>query len=219
MMVRSLLLGFAVTGVTMMIVSPAEAYGERRAEMLPPTNNLGGKSYVRCWYHVGACPPYGGYYGGNAIDWAIEAYDTGDHNVWQRFHVWPQDPNYNVTTQLSANYEDGLGCDYYRLWVWGYKNGSYTYEGYVDFKHANTSWPGAYTVEYPGRIANWLDGTQTYDSNCPWTGYHVHEASSGEDWLNPAFDYYSSTICVPGSPTVRHCTNNNLSNVTRAFIW
>lgn len=75
-MIRFLLLALAVSGVTMMMVSPAQAGHPRRAEMLPPTNSIGNYSEVTCWYHTGACPPYGGYYGGNAIDWV--SYATGD---------------------------------------------------------------------------------------------------------------------------------------------
>lgn len=210
-MSRLVLIVLAIAAVSLLTIQPAGAYGGRRAEMLPPTDNIGNYSYVTCWYHSGACPNYGG----NAIDW-ISYTTSNDYDVWQRFHVWPQDPNYYVITHLSNNYEDSNGCDYYYLDVYDGTNNSY--QGTVIYYHANTSVAGAWTTEYPGRIANWRDGSMTYDSNCSsgWTGYHVHEKDTGEEWLNPAYDYYSSTTCVPG---VRVCTNNNLSNVTRAFIW
>ncbi len=215
-MIRLFVLAFAIAGLSLMAVQPSSAtYGDRRAEMLPPTGYIGNYSYVSCWYHTGGCPPYGSY-GPNAIDWLSYPTDSGDYRVWQRFHVWPQDPNYYVITYLTSNYEDSDGCDYYRLYV--YDGTNWAYQGRVTYYHANNTWPGAYTQEYPGRIANWLDGSMTNDNNCSlgWTGYHVHERSLGDEWLNPVFNYYGP-LCVGAWSRV--CTNNSLSNVTRAFIW
>ena len=212
---RSILVALVASGLALLTLNPADA-ANRRAEFLPPTSNLGGYSTITCFYHVGACPPYGGYYGGDALDMVGSG---GDKNVWQRFYVAANDPNYSIITQLSTNHTDDFDCDFYLLYVWAYINGQYHYNGNITFKHANTNAALSYTVEYPGNIANWLDGVMIDDSDCPWTNYHVHTASNGEDYLNPVYDIYAtSSICYP-PPSATLCKNNWIPNTTRAFWW
>jgi hypothetical protein len=131
-------------------------------------------------------------------------------------YVGTGDANYYVLTYLGGNYEDSSGCDYYTLYV--YDGPTRAYQGYVRYHHAYTVWVGAYTQEYPGNIANWHDGWMSDDTNCGggFTAKHVHEMSSGQDALNPDYDKFSTSTCVPG---VRVCRNNDLTNFTRKFIW
>jgi hypothetical protein len=214
-MTRMLALCLVLGGIFVLVMQPGGASAShRRAEMLPPTDNLGNLSFVSCWYHT-ACPPYGSY-GGTAIDW-LAGEQSSDHNVWQRFYVWPQDPNYYVKTHLSSNKESIAGCDYYDLFI--HDGAIPGIQGFVRYFHAETDWEGAWTIEYPGQIANWLDGSMTDDSDgCAWDGFHVHEESSGQEWLNPVYTY-NGTPCDPGYNYRRECFNDDHTNVTRAFIW
>ncbi|MBI1885938.1 MAG: hypothetical protein HYS09_06460 [Chloroflexi bacterium] len=210
-----------LVGTLAALYSPAAAASRFQVNMFPPAGDQGDKAHLHCKYH-GAC----GASSGGGLDW--DSWTNVNNRDGQfRGYVFDLAGSGDLLRgDRTGNLVDGLGCDYMSVKI--LDSGLGVYKGTMTYVHTQTDLPGFSFWFYTG-WSWWYASTMVGDSNCAagWSGYHIHEKSSGHRQLNPDVKFNGGTYGDYCTPTANHTSsddclrprNDNTLNWTRDFAW